>query len=50
MILKGILLQVENDIGSVFHHARDPAEFVFDTFKAHSRNRRAFNRAQQHTA
>ena len=48
--LEGNLLQVENDIGGVFHYARDRAEFVLDAFDTNRRDGRAFNRAQQHAA
>ena len=44
------LLQVEDDVGGVFDHARNRAEFVRDAFDAHRRDGRAFNRAQQHAA
>ena len=44
------LLQVEDDVGGVFDHARDRAEFVRDAFDAHGGDGRAFNRAQQHAA
>ncbi len=48
--LEGNLLQVQDDIGGVLHHARNRAEFVFHAFDAHRRDGRAFNRAQQHAA
>ena len=48
--LEGNLLQVEDDIGGVFDHARDRAEFVLHAFDPHRRDGRAFNRAQQHAA
>ena len=46
--LEGNLFQVEDDIGGVFDHARNRAEFVLDAFDAHRRDGRAFDRAQQH--
>jgi hypothetical protein len=48
--LEGNLLQVEDDVGGVFDHARNRAEFVLHAFDAHGGDGRAFNRAQQHAA
>ena len=42
------LLQVEDDIGGVFHHARNRAEFVLDAFDADGGDGRALDGAQQH--
>jgi len=44
------LLQVQNDVGRVFHHARNRREFVQHAFNLHRGNGRAFNRAQQRPA
>jgi hypothetical protein len=44
------LLQVEDDVGGVFHHARDGAEFVRHAFDAHGGDGGAFNGAEQHAA
>ena len=44
------LLEIKDDVGCVFHDARDRAEFVRDAFDAHGRNRRAFDGAEQHAA
>ena len=46
--LEGNLLQVEDDIGGVFDHAGNGAEFVRHAFDPHGGDGRAFNRAQQH--
>ena len=48
--LEGDLLQVEDDVGGVFHHAGNGAEFVLHAFDAHGRDGRAFDGAQQHAA
>ena len=42
------LLQVEDDVGGVFDHARNGAELVRHAFDAHRGDGGAFNRAQQH--
>ena len=47
---EGNLLQVQDDIGGVFHYARNRAEFVFHAFDANRGDGRAFNRTQQHAA
>ncbi len=44
------LLQVEDDVGGVFHHARDGAEFVLDAFDAHGGDGGAFDGAEQDAA
>ncbi len=44
------LLQVEDDVGGVFDHARNGAELVRNAFDAYARNGGALNRAQQHAA
>ncbi len=39
------LFQVQDDIGGVFHHTRNGAEFVLDALDAHRGNGGAFDRA-----
>ena len=46
--LEGNLFEVEDDIGGVFDHARNGAEFVLDAFDADGGDGRAFDGAQQH--
>ena len=48
--LEGNLFEVENDVGGVFHHARNRAELVLHAFDAHGGDRRALDGAQQHAA
>ena len=44
------LLQVENDIGCIFDHARDRRKLVQDAFDLHGSNRSALNGREQNTA
>ena len=44
------LLQVEDDVGGVFHHAGDGAEFVSHAFDADGGDGGAFDGAEQHAA
>src|SRR5260370_31997052 len=46
--LKGDLLQVEDDVGGIFHDARDGLKLVQHAFNANRRDGCAFNRRQQH--
>src|SRR5208282_5864438 len=41
------LLQVQDDVGGVFHHSRNRREFVQHALDLHRGDRRAFDRAQQ---
>ena len=42
------LLQVQNDVGGVFHHARDRRKLMQHAFNLHRGYRRPFDRGQQH--
>src|SRR6185437_3883324 len=44
------LLEVEYDIGRVFDHARNRAEFVIDAFDANRGDGRAFDARKEHAA
>ena len=50
MDLEGDLLEVEDDVGGVFHHTRNGAEFMLHTIDAHGGDGRAFNGTEQHAA
>src|SRR5216684_4014619 len=44
------LLQVQDDVGGVFHHARNGAELVSHAFNTDGGDGRSFNGAQEHAA
>src|SRR5215472_8587580 len=48
--LQGNLLEVQNNVGSVFHHAPNQRKLMHHALDANGGDRRAFNRGKQHPA